>query len=294
MQAYVLDARLAPVPVGVAGELCIGGVGLARGYLGRPGLTAERFVPNPFAATPGERLYRTGDLARYLPDGNLEFLGRIDHQVKVRGYRIELGEIEATLTAHPAVREAVVVAREEGAGEKRLVAYVVGEASGAELRAFVRSKLPEYMVPSAFVALAALPLTANGKIDRRALPAPEGRPEQERAYVAPRTPVEEVLAGIWAEVLRLDRVGVQDNFFDLGGHSLLATQVVSRLREAFSVELPLRALFETPTIMDLAEAIIESEAQPGQTSATAQMIIEIEGMPPSKIDEVFRKLKNNP
>jgi aspartate racemase len=264
-EVYVLDRHLNPVPVGVAGELYIGGDGLARGYLNRAELTAERFIPHPFATEAGARLYRTGDLVRYLPDGNLEFLGRIDTQVKVRGYRIELGEIEAVLLSHPAVRSAVVVAREEEARDKRLVAYVVGETESVaviELRAYLKEKLPEYMMPSAFVMLDALPLTANGKVDRRALPAPErGRAEGGNEYVAPRTPVEEMVAGIWSEVLGVERVGVNDNFFELGGHSLLATRVISRLSGAGYRELPLRSLFEKPTVAELA-LLIEQTRQP--------------------------------
>ncbi|MET0395626.1 MAG: amino acid adenylation domain-containing protein, partial [Longimicrobiaceae bacterium] len=260
VRAYVLDAGLEPLPVGAAGELYVGGAGVARGYLGRPGLTAERFVPDPFGGAPGARLYRTGDRARRLADGRLDFIGRMDHQVKVRGFRIEPGEIEARLAEDPAVREAVVLAREDPAfgmpGEKRLVAYVVGEARAEALRARLRQSLPEHMVPAAFVFLERLPLTPNGKLDRRALPAPELASAEDR-YVAPRTPVEDVLAGIWAETLRLERVGVEDGFFELGGHSLLATRVVSRVRDLFGVELPLRALFEGPTVAELAGRVEE-------------------------------------
>jgi amino acid adenylation domain-containing protein len=278
-QLYVLDAALEPGPVGVPGELYIGGVQVARGYLDRPGLTAERFVPDPFSAQPGARLYRTGDRARWREESAevrecvsaevgsgsadsrtnalthsrtavLEYLGRLDFQVKVRGFRIELGEIEAALRGHESVTDCVVVARGE-TGETRLVAYVVGEAPAEALRAHARQSLPEYMVPSLFVPMDALPLTANGKLDRKALPAPELASAEEK-YVAPRTPMEEVLAGIWAEVLRLERVGAEESFFDLGGHSLLATRVVSRIRAVFGVELPLRALFEGPTVAELA------------------------------------------
>jgi len=255
-QVYVLDANLRPLPIGVCGELCIGGVGLGRGYVNRAGLTAERFVPSPFGE--GERLYRTGDVARWRSDGELEYLGRIDHQVKIRGYRIELGEIEAALRGDPGVKDCVVVASEDEPGDKRLVAYVVGAqgfgADVSDLREHLRRSLPDYMVPSAFVVLEALPLTANGKVDRKALPAPEGRPDVAE-YEGPRTPTEEVLAGIWCEILKLDRVGVHDNFFELGGHSLLAMRVVARLREAFKVELPLRTLFEGPTVRGLAERV---------------------------------------
>ncbi|HEU4881353.1 MAG TPA: amino acid adenylation domain-containing protein, partial [Longimicrobium sp.] len=252
---YVLDAALRPVPVGTPGELYIGGVQVARGYLDRPGLTAERFVPDPFSAEGGARLYRTGDRARWRVDGAIEYLGRLDFQVKIRGFRIELGEIEAALRQHEGVADCVVVARED-AGEQRLVAYIVGEAETEALRAHVRRSLPEYMVPSAFVSLDALPLTANGKLDRKALPAPELASAGER-YVAPRTPAEEVLAEIWAEVLRLERVGVEESFFELGGHSLLATRVVSRVRDVFAIELPLRALFEGPTVAALAGRVEE-------------------------------------
>jgi len=263
-RVYILDDALRPRPIGVAGEMHIGGVGLARGYLNRPALTAEKFIPDPFSAEPGARLYKTGDLARFLPDGNIEFLGRGDHQVKIRGLRIELGEIEAALDQHPAVRNAVVVAREDAPGEKRLVAYVVAETTADELRRFLKSKLPDHMVPAVFVPLESLPLLSNGKVNRRALPAPDRtRPELENAFAAPRTATEELLAEIWAEVLGVERVGIHDNFFDLGGHSLLATQAASRMREAFQVEISLRRLFEAPTVAGLAEGI-EAALHAGQ------------------------------
>jgi amino acid adenylation domain-containing protein len=262
-QIYLLDEEMRPVPVGVIGELYIGGDGLARGYLGRPELTAERFIANPFSSRPGMRLYRTGDLARYLPDGQIDFLGRADHQVKLRGFRIELGEIEAVLNQHPSVHQSVVMVREDAQGDKRLVAYVVEAETAAstnDLRSFVKQKLPAYMVPTAFVTLAELPLTPNGKVDRRALPAPDAAETGLRggAYHAPQTPTQEMLAGIWCEVLGLKQVALDDNFFDLGGHSLLATQLSSRLREAFQVELPLRRLFDTPLLSELAELIDEA------------------------------------
>jgi pristinamycin I synthase-3/4 len=253
LRLYVLDPVRRPVPVGVPGELYVGGAGVARGYLNRPELTAERFVDNPFA--PG-RLYRSGDRVRWMADGTLEYLGRLDEQVKIRGFRIELGEIEAALRQAPGVNDCTVVVRQDEAGDRRLVAYVVGEAQADALRDRLRQSLPEYMVPAAFVALERLPLTANGKLDRKALPAPEYAAEADR-YVAPRSPTEEVLAGIWAEVLRLERVGVEESFFELGGHSLLATRVVSRVRELFGVELPLRALFEGPTVAELAGRVEE-------------------------------------
>jgi amino acid adenylation domain-containing protein len=271
-EIYILDPYLALVPVSVTGELYIGGAGLARGYLHRPELTAEKFIPSPFSSEPGSRLYKSGDLGRYLPDGNIEFLGRIDHQIKLRGFRIELGEVESVLAEHPMIRETVVIAREDAPSDpavslrtgQRLVAYVVPRREPAptinELRSFLKEKLPEHMIPSAFVLLDTLPLTPNGKVDRKALPAPDqGRPQAEESYIAPRTPVEEMLAEIWAEVLKLDKVGTHDNFFELGGHSLLATQVISQVRNTFQVEVPVRSLFEMPTVAGLANAIEEAK-----------------------------------
>ncbi|HEY9652604.1 MAG TPA: condensation domain-containing protein, partial [Coleofasciculaceae cyanobacterium] len=296
-QLYILDSNLQPLPIGVSGELYIGGISLARGYLNQPELTAKRFISNPFQ--PGTRLYKTGDLARYLPDGNIEFLGRGDNQVKIRGFRIELGEIEAELSQHPQVGEIVLLVREDEPSNKYLVAYIVPRegtllrsssksllphpspplAKGkelvpplvrgvrgveqdlnlptvSELRSFLRQKLPDYMVPSAFVILDSLPLTPNGKVDRRALPVCDRtKLKSEETFISPRTPIEEVLAGIWAQVLGCESVDIHDNFFDLGGHSLLATQVMGRLRSVLQVELPLRCLFELPTIAELAESI---------------------------------------
>ncbi|RYZ33734.1 MAG: non-ribosomal peptide synthetase, partial [Myxococcaceae bacterium] len=255
-QAYVLDAKGQPVPVGVPGELYLGGEGLARGYLGQPGLTAERFIPDGFSEEAGARLYRTGDKVRWGRDGTLEYLGRMDFQVKVRGFRIELGEVEAALGAQPSIRDVVVVVREDAPGDKRLVAYVVAQAGqtvdATSLRSALKGRLPEYMVPSAFVTLEALPLNANGKVDRKALPKPEVGVERTHVYVAPRTQTEQVLASLWEAVLGVKQVGAQDSFFELGGHSLLATQAVSRIRTAFNVELSLRALFEAPTVAELA------------------------------------------
>ncbi|HEV2860060.1 MAG TPA: amino acid adenylation domain-containing protein [Pyrinomonadaceae bacterium] len=257
-QVYLLDPSMRPVPVGVVGEIYIGGAGLARGYLNRPALTAERFAPDPFSTEPGARLYRTGDLARFLPDGRVDYLGRADNQIKIRGHRIELGEVEAALDSHPSVLRSVVVARRDSPGDARLVAYVVaGEGArpeGAALRAYIQERLPAYMVPSAFVVLDSLPLTPNGKVDRKALPAPDWDGETAER-VAPRTPVEEVLAGVWSQVLGVAEVSVNDNFFERGGHSLSATQLVARVREVFGVELPLRRLFESPTLADVAEAV---------------------------------------
>jgi amino acid adenylation domain-containing protein len=253
-RAYVLDDRLRPVPVGAPGELYLAGIGLARGYAGRAGFTAERFLPDPHGVEPGARMYRTGDRAGWRADGNLELIGRLDVQVKIRGYRIELGEIEAVLRRHPEVERAVVAAREDAPGDKRLVAYVVGSAGAHALREHLRASLPEYMVPAAFVAVDALPLSPNGKVDRKALPAPE-RAAGGDDFAAPRTPVEEVLAGVWAGLLNVGRVGVRDSFFALGGHSLLATRMASRVRAVFGIELPLREVFDAPTLAELAERV---------------------------------------
>ena len=274
---HALDAALSPCPIGVPGDLYIGGDGVSLGYVGRPDLTAAAFLPDPFAARegrPGMRLYRTGDRGRYGADGNLEFLGRLDDQVKLRGFRIELGEIEVALSRHPGVREAVVLAREHEAGDTRLVAYVVPSAGAApeslsavELRDGLRRSLPEYMLPSAFVLLDSLPVTTNGKLDRQALPAPEWGGAAE--FAAAHTPVEEALAAIWSQVLGVPRVGREDSFFALGGHSLLATQMVSRVRVAFGVEMPLRALFERPRLADLAAAVEELRAAGGAVFSSA-------------------------
>jgi amino acid adenylation domain-containing protein/thioester reductase-like protein len=262
VQVYLLDNQLKQVPVGVPGELCIGGIGLARGYLNRPELTDERFIPNPFSNKLEERLYKTGDLACYLLDGNIEFLGRIDNQVKVRGFRIEPGEIEAVLWQHSGVREAVVMVPENASGNKRLVAYVVSSLepapSTSELRRFLKEKLPDYMVPSVFMMLDTLPLTPNGKVDRCALlllALNDTQRELEEAFVAPRTPIEEQLAGIWAKILGVEKVGINDNFLELGGHSLLAAQLLLRLQEAFDIEMPVRYLYESPTVKGLAQII---------------------------------------
>ncbi|HEX8127476.1 MAG TPA: amino acid adenylation domain-containing protein [Pyrinomonadaceae bacterium] len=270
-QIYLLDEHLQPVPTGVTGELYIGGEGLARGYLHRPELTAAAFIPHPFSRDAGARLYRTGDLARYLNDGNIEFRGRADNQVKVRGLRIELGEIEAALGAHEGVRESAVVIREDAAGDKRFIAYIVAHADAKptthELRGHLREKLPEFMLPAAFVFLEALPLMPSGKVNRHALPAPvETTDAATEGYVAPRTPVEEMLTGIWSEMLGVERVGVEDNFFDLGGHSLLATRVVARMRETFELDFSLSQFFETPVVSKLA-VLVESEMRRGKKSS---------------------------
>jgi amino acid adenylation domain-containing protein len=259
-QLYIMNSHVQPVPLGLPGELYIGGAGLARGYLNRPTLTAKRFIPDPFSSMPGARLYKTGDLARYLPDGTIEFLGRLDNQVKIRGYRIELGEVEATLEGHRAVRQAVVRVWGDTASDRRLVAYCILHHGFLPdfhaLRSFLQTQLPDYMVPAAFVVLDALPLTANGKVDRQALPAPDqARPPACESFVAPRTSTEELLLGIWACLLKVESIGIHDNFFALGGHSLLAVQVMSRLRKVFQVDVTLRALFDAPTVAALARHV---------------------------------------
>ncbi len=293
VQVYVLDERLNPTPCGVAGELHIGGVCLGRGYLNRPDLTAERFIPNPF--TEGQRLYKTGDVARILADGTVEFLGRLDEQVKLRGYRIELGEIEAVLNAHPQVRESVATVREDKPGDQRLVAYLVQrselyqtetESNGSNpprdalttgaLQNYLRARLPEYMIPMTFVHLEKLPTLANGKIDRKALPAPDKRAN---TYVAPRNQTEERLAEFWSEILGIERVGVNDNFFDLGGHSLLATQAISRIRETFHTDLSLRSFFAAPTIAALSVTIAENLAAQVSDAELEAVLAELEQLP---------------
>jgi amino acid adenylation domain-containing protein/non-ribosomal peptide synthase protein (TIGR01720 family) len=294
-QGYLLDRRGRPLPIGVPGEVHLGGMGLARGYLGRPDLTAEKFIPDPFSVEPGARMYRTGDLARFLPDGRIDFLGRIDYQVKIRGYRIELGEIEAVLNEYPSVETCVVVARDDVNGDKRLVAYVVAregeEPTLLELRNFLRERLLEHMVPLAFVLLDEMPLTPNGKINRRALPAPDDlRPEIEQRYVAPRNAIEEALVDVWQEVLGINPIGVSDDFFDLGGHSLTATRLLSKVRGIFRTELPLSVVFEATTVEELAVALVEHEAKPGQTAKIAQVLQRIKSISSSDLkDELERK-----
>jgi acyl-coenzyme A synthetase/AMP-(fatty) acid ligase len=295
-QIYILDSHLQPVPIGVSGDLYIGGDGLARGYLNRPDLTEERFVANPFSDKPDARLYKTGDLARYFADGNIEFLGRIDGQIKIRGFRIELGEIENVLGQAPGVREAVVVAREEALGEKRLVAYIVPDRqlfrSTGELRTYLVEKLPAYMVPSALVVLERFPLTANGKVDRGGLPAPDpSRPDFSGAFVAPRNSVEEVLAQIWADLLELECVGVNDNFFNIGGHSLLAIRVISRVRQVFRIELPLIALFENPTLVGLAVQVDQLKIVGNTTNEMANLLVEIESLSDEEAERRLAKEK---
>ena len=271
-QTYILDSKLQPVPIGVAGELYIGGDGMARGYLHRPDLTAERFLPNPFGENPGTRIYRTGDLARYRRNGNIEYLGRLDHQVKLRGFRIELGEIESVLSQHEGVKQTVVVAREDQPGNKQLVAYVVPTStapSPSDLRKFLQQTLPDFMVPAVFVNMDALPRTPNGKIDRRALPPPNLNRDAQRIRVAPRDDLETQLVNIWAGMLGTNGVGVTDNFFELGGHSLLAARLFAQIHNRFGIHLPLATLFQSPTIEQLANVLREYEPSGSWSSLVA-------------------------
>ena len=265
---YVLDKRMEPAPIGVFGDLYLGGAQLARGYFNRPDLTAERFLPNPFVE--GGRIYKTGDIVRWRSDGNLEYLGRADSQVKIRGFRIEMGEVEAALLAMERVAEACAIAREDTPGDKRLVAYVVPNAPNADaaepltvsdLRVFMKDKLPGFMVPSAFVILDTMPLTANQKIDRRSLPAPDAKDMEDGDYVAPRNPTEELLAEIWGKTLRLDRVSVHATFFELGGHSLSAAQMMAKIRAAFNVDVPLSLLFDSPSVAGMSEGLTLLQAK---------------------------------
>jgi amino acid adenylation domain-containing protein len=276
LRVYLLDRRRELCPIGVPGELHVGGPGVARGYLHRPELTAERFIPSPFPAGEGERLYRSGDLARYLRNGEIEYLGRIDQQVKIRGHRVELGEIETTLCRHPGVRECVVAAREETAGDVRLIAYVVPREQepppDADLRAFLKRSLPAYMLPSTFLPVDRIPKTSSGKVDRRSLPPPgEGSSDRRNDFVAPRNETERAVAEIWGKVLGLERLGAHDNFFELGGHSLMATRVVSRVRDSFGVELSIRALFDSPTVAEFAAVVSAKSEAPRSTIAIPRL-----------------------
>jgi amino acid adenylation domain-containing protein len=267
---YVLDNELQPLPIGVTGELYIGGVGVGRGYLNRPDATAESFIPNPFSDQPGERIYKTGDLVRYLPDGQIDCLGRQDYQVKIRGYRIELGEIEAALEEHAAIREAVTIVETDMSGNNSLIAYVVldqqQDLTTNEIRNYLRDRLPEYMVPPVITVIESMPLTSSGKVDHRALPAPDRtRSGLVERRIMPQTPVQEILGGIWREMLRIDSISLEDNFFEIGGHSLLATQVMSRARQAFNIEIALRQLFEHPTLGEFAQCV-EAALREGSAS----------------------------
>jgi amino acid adenylation domain-containing protein len=289
---FVLDEMRQPVPIGVAGELYIGGMGVARGYVKRPELTAERFISNPFSYSTNERLYRTGDLVRYLPDGNIEFLGRVDNQIKIRGFRVELEEIEHALCSHANVTNAVVVLHEDSDGDKRLVAYLVTNPDSrpevSELRAFLKGKLPSYMVPATFEMIEALPLMPNGKIDRRALPDPQPqRREMDEGFVAPRTPIEQLLADVWTNVLKLEQIGIHDNFFELGGHSLLAARVVSNVRNSLEVELCMVDVFQAPTIASLAALLYPRRVQGESEDELAALLEELTGLTDEKAQEHF-------
>jgi amino acid adenylation domain-containing protein len=291
-QIYLLDEAKQPVPVGVGGELHIGGINLARGYYGRADLTAEKFIPNPFSTTPGARLYSTGEIARFRPDGSIEFLGRTDAQVKIRGFRIELGEIETTLSRHEQVRATVVLAREDTPGVKRLVAYLVPNSDPTvnvpELRTYLQQQLPEYMIPAAFVLLPDFPRTTSGKIDRRQLPPPvEDRATLTTPFVAPRTPAEKELAAMWRELLGVKQVGIHDNFFELGGHSLLLTQLASRINEAFQVQLPLRLLFNVPSIVELTTAIAARQMEQAEPAELAQMLDDLQHLSPDEMQKLL-------
>jgi amino acid adenylation domain-containing protein len=289
----ILDRRLNPVPIGVAGELYIGGANLARGYLGRPDLTAARFLPHPFATTPGARMYATGDLARWKADGTIEFVGRRDDQVKIRGFRVELGDVESALNSHPHVSQSVVIAQDVAPAGRRLVAYVVpgaGQVLTTEaLRRFMHERLPDYMVPAVFMTLDRVALTPNGKVDRRALPTPpDERPELAVAFVAPEGPAEELMAEIWTALLRLPQVGRRDNFFHLGGHSLLATQLASRIRARFELDLPLRAIFEAPTIAALVDVMARDAGGREALDDLAWAVQAADAMSPADAQDALR------
>ena len=293
-QTYILDKQLRPLPAGLAGELYIAGEGVARGYLGHPDLTVDRFIPDPFGRQPGGRLYNTGDLSRYLSDGRIEFLGRTDQQVKVRGYRIELGEIEAAILAHAKVKEAAVTVIEHASGDKQLVACIVpnggGNPGGSELRSFLSERLPDFMLPAFFITLDALPLTPNGKLNRRALPAHDHtRPDLKQELIPPRDTVEEAVAAIWCELLGLESIGVYDNFFELGGHSLLASQLVHRIRETFQIELPLRSFFKSPTVADLASVMLADANRRARIERIAEILISVARFSDDEVDALLDK-----
>jgi acyl-CoA synthetase (AMP-forming)/AMP-acid ligase II len=291
-RVYILDARGEPVPVGAAGELYIGGTGVTRGYLHRPELTAERFVPDPYAGQMGARMYKTGDIGRWLVDGNLEFLGRNDDQVKIRGFRIEVGEIAARLQEHPAVKEAVVIAREDTPGEKRLVAYFRPashalpdrESLLSDMRSFLRERLPEYMVPAAYVRLESLPLTPNGKLDRKALPAPQVNAYAVRTYEPPQGDLETALAAIWMEILKLERVGRHDDFFALGGDSLRALRVLSRVNDCFQTELSVPAILDHSMLIEFAHKLRSVSGRPEEElEKIAKIWLKIHRMTPEEL-----------
>jgi len=277
MRLYILDRHVQPLPVGVSGELYVGGVGVSRGYLHEPRRTAEAFVADPFSTQPGSRLYKTGDRTRYLPDGTIEFLGRLDYQVKIRGFRIELGEIEALLHQHPDVQDGVVIAREDTPHDTYLAAYVVASptVTGSDLRRYLQEKLPEYMVPVAFVLLEDLPLTPNGKVDRRALPAPDAAAFVSTEYEAPQGEIEIALASIWSRLLKIERVSRHDNFFHLGGHSLLPVRTLTAIREALAVEISIRHVFAHQLLKELADRIVLADMETFDATELAALLASI-------------------
>jgi acyl-coenzyme A synthetase/AMP-(fatty) acid ligase/acyl carrier protein len=288
---YLLDGEQRLVPIETEGEIYVGGAGVGLGYLNQPELTAEKFVPNPFSPTPGTRLYRTGDVARFRADGEMEFVSRSDDQVKIRGIRIELGEVRSILSQHPDVRQSAVVAVGDHSGGKRLVAYVAPRAAGtvaaADLRSFLKQKLPDYMIPATFVIMDALPLTASGKINRQGLPAADYAAEE--SFVAPRSPVEEGLAAIWAEVLGLERIGVRDDFFELGGHSLAVSQIISRIDERFNLQLPLKSLFDAPTVEEMAVLVAEFQAKKAGAANLESMLAELESLSDEEAEKLVSR-----
>jgi acyl carrier protein len=292
VKVYILDKHFQPVPVGIVGELYVSGYGLARGYFQRPELTKEKFIPNPFDKSPYHRLYKTGDLARYLPDGNIEFLGRIDDLVKIRGYQIDLCEVEAILSKYPRISQAVTTTHGENAKEKFLVAYfipVINETVNAsELRKYLAAQLPDYMIPSVFVQMDSFPLNPNGKVNRKVLPIPTNeRPELNQIYIAPQTPIQEILAEIWAEVLGVKQVGIDDNFFQLGGHSLKAIQLIGKIRQTLELDITIRHLFTSPSVKELATALGELAGGEDIINEIAKTIQEIAQLSPEQLQAML-------
>jgi hypothetical protein len=293
---YLLDTSMEPVPIGTSGELYIGGAAVARGYFNQPPLTAERFLPDPFSDQPGARLYRTGDLAQFSATGELDFLGRMDYQVKIRGFRIELQEIERVLLEHHAIKDVVVTMHDDGKGDKRLAAYLTLQpgrsANAREMRNHLRERLPDYMSPSWFVVLDSLPLTSTGKINRQALPVPtDTNLAAEQEYVGPRSPAEEIVAAIFAELLQAERIGILDNFFECGGHSLLAVQLASRLRETFQVEVGLRAIFDDPTPAGVTAALFEDPEDRQRVERTAELMVKLAEVSDDQAEDMLEPMK---
>jgi acyl-CoA synthetase (AMP-forming)/AMP-acid ligase II/acyl carrier protein len=291
---YILNEEMAPVPPGVPGEIYIGGIALARGYLNQPGLTAEKFVPDPWSAVAGARLYKSGDLGQFSGNGEIEFLGRIDYQIKIRGYRVELEEIERVLLQYPAIQDAAVTVQRNGVGDKRLAAYATlrprQSVTLREIRDYLKERLPDYMLPAWFIVLNALPLTSSGKLDRKALPVPTNENlAPERDYVAARTPVEEIVAAMFAELLQREQVGISDNFFECGGHSLLAVQLASLLRETFQIEVSLRRIFDGPTVAEIAEALLEDEDNRPRVQRRAELMVKLVGVSEDQAESMLAK-----